>query len=106
MSLQQILYPLFLALIASYNCQNIPSEVKDLADANTDFGLELYNEIKDDSDNVFLSPYSISVALAMLYRGADGKTKEEVWHLIRCPMTLAYVKAARKTKQHLSQQGT
>ena len=78
MSLQQILYPLFLILIASCNCQNVPSEVKNLADDNTDFGLELYKEIKDDSDNVFLSPYSISVALAMLYRGADGQTKEEV----------------------------
>ena len=86
MSLQQILCPLFLILIAACNCQDVPAEVKDLADANTDFGLELYKEIKADSENAFLSPYSISVALAMLYRGADGKTKEEVRYLIRFPI--------------------
>ncbi|MFP4697597.1 MAG: serpin family protein [Eubacteriales bacterium] len=43
------------------------------------FAFDLYKELeKDDEKNIFISPYSISSALTMLYNGADTTTKEEI----------------------------
>ncbi len=79
MSLLHALCPVvvLLTLVISVPAE-VSVSVRDLATDNTEFGLDLYKEVAEDSDNVFLSPYSISVALAMLYRGANGNTKEEV----------------------------
>ncbi len=41
---------------------------------NTRFALELYGKLKDKQGNLFLSPYSISTALALAYAGARGNT--------------------------------
>jgi serpin B len=50
-----------------------------LADGNNTFAYELYRQIIDgDSGNFFYSPYSISVALAMTYAGAEGETSEQM----------------------------
>ncbi len=47
--------------------------------ANTAFGLDLYAKLRAGSDgNLFLSPYSISTALAMTYAGARGETATEM----------------------------
>lgn len=46
--------------------------------AANDFGWNVLNHLAKDkgNDNLFLSPYSISVALAMARLGAKGKTAE------------------------------
>ena len=49
-----------------------------LVRGNTAFALELYNQLKDEPGNLFLSPHSISTALAMTYAGARGDTAEEM----------------------------
>lgn len=57
------------------------STTQDLAQANADFALRLYNVVRNkvgDGENVFLSPISISTAFAMLYAGANGHTKTEL----------------------------
>lgn len=41
---------------------------------NNRFALDLYGKLKDEKGNVFVSPYSISTALAMVYAGARGET--------------------------------
>jgi len=43
---------------------------------NNQFAFGLYNKLDKDNKNVFLSPYSISTALAMTYTGAKAKTAE------------------------------
>ena len=50
----------------------------DLVSANTRFAFELYRQVlkQDAGKNVFISPASVSIALAMTYNGADGSTKE------------------------------
>lgn len=47
-----------------------------VVDANTNFGFSLFHEIrKSDQDNIFISPFSVSVALAMTLNGAAGETE-------------------------------
>jgi serpin B len=43
-----------------------------LANGNTAFALDLYRVLKKTDGNIFYSPYSISLALAMTYAGARG----------------------------------
>jgi serpin B len=49
-----------------------------LVDANTRFGFKLYSEIlkQEQGKNVFVSPSSLAIALAMTYNGANGETKQ------------------------------
>lgn len=53
-----------------------------LTAGNLSFALDLYRQLSSDpqrsSDNLFFSPLSISVAMAMTYAGARGTTAEEM----------------------------
>ena len=53
--------------------------------AQADFSAELFKKIaaENENSNVHISPYSVSVALAMTANGAGGNTKDEfesLWH--------------------------
>ena len=52
--------------------------MKALAEGNTRFALELYDKLRVADGNLFLSPYSISAALAMTYAGARGETASQM----------------------------
>jgi serpin B len=43
-----------------------------------EFAVKLYQQIAAQPGNLFVSPYSISCALAMCYEGARGETAEEI----------------------------
>lgn len=45
------------------------------------FAYHIFSEI-DREENVFISPYSISMALSMIYNGADGVTRTEMAKLL------------------------
>lgn len=45
---------------------------------NTAFACDLYQKLSTDKGNLFLSPYSISTALAMTYAGARGDTATQM----------------------------
>jgi len=49
-----------------------------LITVSRDFGFRLLNELfqQEDEENIFLSPLSISMALAMVYNGASGETQQ------------------------------
>lgn len=49
-----------------------------LTDGNTAFALDLYQTLKGQDGNLFYSPYSISLALAMTYAGARGNTETQM----------------------------
>lgn len=58
---------------------NVPAaDRQSLADGNTAFALDLYGQVQADPGNLFLSPYSISVALAMTYAGARTNTEQQM----------------------------
>jgi len=45
---------------------------------NMNFAFDLYAQLKKDDGNLFLSPYSISTAMAMTYAGAKNETAEQM----------------------------
>ncbi|QDA30555.1 serpin family protein [Thermococcus indicus] len=49
------------------------------------FAFELYRELSAEGGNVFFSPYSVEVALAMAYEGANGTTREEMEKVLHLP---------------------
>jgi len=57
---------------------NLSEEVTQVAAGNNRFALQLYQKLQSDGGNLFLSPYSISTALAMVYAGAWGQTQEQM----------------------------
>jgi serpin B len=49
-----------------------------LVEGNSAFAFELYQALKGEEGNLFYSPYSISLALAMTYAGARGETAQQM----------------------------
>jgi len=54
------------------------ADVTPVVAGNTAFALDLYAKLREQDGNLFLSPYSISTALAMTYAGARGQTAEQM----------------------------
>jgi len=54
------------------------SDVADLVNGNTAFAFDLYRVLKEGDGNLFYSPYSISLALAMTHAGARGETEQQM----------------------------
>jgi len=49
-----------------------------LSDANNQLGLSLVKNLNEDKKNVFISPFSLSTALAMLFSGTKGTTAQQM----------------------------
>jgi serpin B len=60
-----------------------PADVTKLVDGNTAFALDLYQRLREQEGNLFYSPYSISLALAMTYAGARGETEAQMAEALR-----------------------
>jgi len=54
------------------------SDMGALVEGNGEFALDLYRLLKEEDGNIFYSPYSISLALAMTYGGARGETAAQM----------------------------
>ena len=50
----------------------------ELVDGNSEFALDLYRKLSEEQGNIFYSPFSISMALAMTYAGARGDTEQQM----------------------------
>lgn len=51
---------------------------QELAAGNQAFAFDLYRKLSSADENTFLSPYSISTAIAMTYAGSKGTTESEI----------------------------
>ena len=67
---------------SSTKTDSIPAPV---VDGNTRFALDLYSRLRTGEGNLFLSPYSISTALAMTYAGARGETARQMASALHFP---------------------
>ena len=56
-----------------------------------EFAFQTFNKL-EDGENVLISPYSITLALSMLYNGADGDTRTEMAELFGYNMLDNYTK--------------
>ncbi len=54
------------------------TDLDTLVEGNSAFAFDLYQELRDEEGNLFYSPYSISLALAMTYGGARGETEAQM----------------------------
>ncbi len=54
------------------------ADLSALVDGNNKFAVGLYQTLKSGEGNLFYSPYSISMALAMTYAGAKGTTAQQM----------------------------
>ncbi|MDE2889139.1 MAG: serpin family protein [Gemmatimonadota bacterium] len=55
----------------------------DLVRGNSGFAFDLYGTLRERDGNLFYSPHSISVALAMMYAGARGETARQMEEVLR-----------------------
>jgi serpin B len=54
------------------------SDLATLVEGNSAFAFNLYQQLKSEEGNLFYSPYSISLALAMTYAGARSETEAQM----------------------------
>ncbi len=54
------------------------SDLAELTSGNRAFALDLYRVLRVEEGNLFYSPYSISLALAMTHAGARGETERQM----------------------------
>ena len=72
---------ILLTLLAPSAAHGDASEVQTVVKGNNQFACDLYRRInkkEGKTKNLFLSPYSISTALAMTYAGAHGETAAQM----------------------------
>ena len=62
-----------------------PADQVQVAEGCNRFAFDLYARLKGAEGNLFLSPYSISTALAMTYAGARGETADQMAKVLCLP---------------------
>lgn len=78
----------FVTLVVLVSCSSLLArptvDQENLADANADFAFRLMREVAREHPgrNIFLSPYSVSIALQMVGNGAAGRTKDEMQRIL------------------------
>ena len=64
--------------VSAIAASTVAPEEASVVSGNTAFATDLYSTLAKDPGNLFMSPHSISTALAMTYGGAKGKTADEM----------------------------
>ena len=70
------------------------TELAELVNGNSRFAFDLYQALRAEEGNLFYSPYSISLALAMTYAGARGETESQMAEALHFDLPQASLHAA------------
>jgi serpin B len=70
------------------------ADIASLSDGNSAFAVDMYKKITGATDNVFFSPYSISIALAMTWGGARNQTERDMASVLHFPFPQAQLHSA------------
>jgi serpin B len=80
-----VLTALALALCPASGAQPAQPNTKPVVDGNTQFALDLFQQLRTKDGNLFYSPFSISTALAMTSAGARGNTLDQMTKVLHLP---------------------
>lgn len=89
--------------------QPSPAATAPLVASNTAFAVDLYRQVAAEPGNLFLSPYSISTALAMTREGTAGATRAQMDEVLHLPAETTHVgfrTLKRALRPPLVRQGT
>jgi len=70
------------------------ADLAELVPGNSAFAFDLYQAIREKDGNLFYSPYSISLALAMTYAGARGETEQQMADTLHYTIRQSYLHPA------------
>jgi len=62
-----------------------PSTLAPVVEGDNQFAFDLYAKLNANRENLFFSPFSISMALAMTYGGAAGETQRQMEEVLHFP---------------------
>ncbi|MEG3070290.1 MAG: serpin family protein [Candidatus Syntrophopropionicum ammoniitolerans] len=65
------------------NCADYAGLRASAADSNNQFGFNLYNQLRKDSENIMVSPISVAMALQMTYNDAGAETREDMAQVLQ-----------------------
>jgi serpin B len=74
--------------------QSSTTDLESVVSGNNAFALDLYHKLDGDTGNVFFSPYSISLALAMTYAGSRGNTEMQMGQAMHFSLSQAQLHPA------------
>mgnify|MGYP005845231655 FL=1 len=67
------------AAVPRVSTPEVPArDLEELAAGNSAFAFDLYGALRAQDGNLFYSPYSVSLALALAYAGARGDTEQQM----------------------------
>lgn len=67
--------------------ESTADEVVNLAAANNQFALDLYQQLNGGKGNLLYSPFSLFQALTMVYGGASGDTADQIRQILHYPQS-------------------
>ncbi|MCP4541234.1 MAG: serpin family protein [Chloroflexi bacterium] len=73
---------------------SVPTNLADLVDGNSAFAFDLYQILREKDGNLFYSPHSISLALAMTYAGARSETERQMADVLHFTLPQDYLHPA------------
>jgi serpin B len=78
--------PITMAALIFFGTAELAAQDYSAKEANS-FAVDMYKVLaNNNNDNVFFSPFSLSLALGMTYAGAEGETKQQISEVLNFPI--------------------
>jgi serpin B len=95
------IFHLILIILLAVGCTKRGEEKKAVTKASNQFAFDLYGRLKSEKGSIFLSPLSVSTALAITLGGARGETEKELAEVLH--LGSSHGEVHRKFSELLSQ---